>query len=113
MKHKLLILLFGVLAFSVAWIAMSWAGPASWRYRGDVKRSQPYIAQIDAFIRANGRSPSDAEAEQVWRTAGLDVSPSCPCYDKRGEKAYVVWVGGDLGISYIYDSGSRRWSEEG
>lgn len=109
MRFSRLFALALVLALGV--VGLEAFGPAWWRYRAEVEAAQPYLDAVQALEREQGRVPSEPDVLARWRALGLEVSEACPCYSPR-DAGYIVWVGGGLGTSYVYDSGRGGWAEE-
>ncbi|MGR3275565.1 hypothetical protein ACSYAD_10660 [Acaryochloris marina NIES-2412] len=78
-------------------------------------KTQPYVDQIEAFIKKHKRVPSYLEIHEFWEQAGLEVNFSSevdiPNYKKTGADTYTISVQGpSVGDSLIYSSSSDSWS---
>lgn len=72
-------------------------------------KAQPYVDQIEAFIKKHKRVPSYLELHEFWEQAGLEVNFSSevdiPNYKKTGTDTYTIIVQGpSVGDSLIYSS---------
>lgn len=82
-----------------------------------ISKAQPYVDQIEAFIKKHKRVPSYLEIHEFWEQAGLEVNFSSevdiPNYKKTGTDTYTISVQGpSVGDSLIYSSGTDSWSVE-
>lgn len=66
------------------------------------------IEKVENFRNVNGRLPETIEE------VGMDgTQDRLSFYVKTGEDKYEVSYGLDVGISMVYDSKTKRWSEKG
>jgi hypothetical protein len=96
----------GMVLASVATLGYcAFFGPPEIVWRGQIRRANHLITQVESYRNTHGRLPS-AISEVPGETAVQDRT----FYERCSDARYVVWFGTTLGHSMSYDSATRNWT---